>query len=154
DPPLPRPRRAARARRARGTGALRAADRAPRPAPRGCPVLLARGPRRRARRGGRRPPRARRAGAGGGRGSEPIRSKAGLAEFYDDPHVVETYLERKAQPLGSVLHARQVAYLNRVITELSPSRVLELAPGPARLSAELRQVPVAVGMDMSPRMLV
>jgi SAM-dependent methyltransferase len=88
--------------------------------------------------------------------SEPrgtIRSKAGLAEFYDDPRVVETYLERKAQPLGSVLHARQVAYLNRVIAELSPSRVLELAPGPARLSAELRQVPVAVGMDMSPRML-
>jgi SAM-dependent methyltransferase len=84
---------------------------------------------------------------------ETIRSKAGLAEFYDDPHVVETYLERKAQPLGSVLHARQVAYLNRVIGELSPARVLELAPGPARLSAEVRQVPVAVGMDFSPRML-
>ena len=85
--------------------------------------------------------------------SEPIRSKAGLAEFYDDPRTVETYLDRTAQPLGSVLHARQVAYLNRVIAELAPSRMLELAPGPARLSAELRQVPVAVGMDFSPRML-
>jgi ubiquinone/menaquinone biosynthesis C-methylase UbiE len=31
--------------------------------------------------------------------------------------------------------------------------MLEVAPGPARLSAELRQVPVAVGMDFSPRML-
>jgi len=84
---------------------------------------------------------------------EPIKSKTGLAEFYDDPHVVETYLGRKAQPLGSVLHDRQVAYLNRVITDVRPSHMLELAPGPARLSAELQQVPLAVGMDFSPRML-
>jgi SAM-dependent methyltransferase len=86
--------------------------------------------------------------------SEPIRSKAGLADFYDDPEVVDSYLQkRKVQPLGSVLHARQVAYLNRVIAELSPKRVLEVAPGPARLSAELTPVPLAVGMDFSPRML-
>ena len=86
--------------------------------------------------------------------SEPIRSKTGIAEFYDDPQVVDTYLQnRKAQPLGSVLHARQVGYLNQVLDELSPRRVLELAPGPARLSADLRPVPVAVGMDFSPRML-
>jgi SAM-dependent methyltransferase len=52
-----------------------------------------------------------------------------------------------------VLHARQVAFLNRVIGELEPARVLEVAPGPARLSAELRQTPQAVGMDFSPRML-
>ena len=53
---------------------------------------------------------------------EPIRSKTGLAEFYDDPRVVGTYLGRKAQPLGSVLHDRQVAYLNRVIGELTPAK--------------------------------
>jgi ubiquinone/menaquinone biosynthesis C-methylase UbiE len=85
--------------------------------------------------------------------SGPIRSKAGLQDFYDDPQVVETYLRRKSQPLGAVLHARQVGFLNRVIGEVAPERVLEVAPGPARLSAELRQVPVAVGMDFSPRML-
>ena len=85
--------------------------------------------------------------------SEPIRSKRGLQEFYDDPKVVETYLARKAQPLGAVLHARQVAYLNRVIGDLAPAALLEIAPGPARLSAELRPVPLAVGMDFSPRML-
>jgi len=86
--------------------------------------------------------------------SEPIRSKEGLADFYDDPNVVGRYLEdRKTQPLGAVLHARQVAFLNRVIGELRPTRVLEVAPGPARLSAELRPVPLAIGMDFSPRML-
>jgi SAM-dependent methyltransferase len=67
--------------------------------------------------------------------------------------VVDTYLRRKSQPLGAVLHARQVGFLNRVIGELAPARVLEIAPGPARLSAELRPVPQAVGMDFSPRML-
>ena len=67
--------------------------------------------------------------------------------------MVDTYLRRTSQPLGAVLHARQVAYLNRVIGDLVPARVLELAPGPARLSAELRPVPLAVGMDFSPRML-
>jgi len=85
--------------------------------------------------------------------SEPIRDKAGLQEFYDDPRVVDTYLQRKAQPLGAVLHARQVAFLNRVIDQLRPGRLLEVAPGPARLSAELRPVPLAVGIDFSPRML-
>ena len=66
---------------------------------------------------------------------------------------MDTYLRRTAQPLGAVLHARQVGFLNRVIGDLAPARMLELAPGPARLSAELRQVPLAVGMDFSPRML-
>jgi SAM-dependent methyltransferase len=85
--------------------------------------------------------------------TEPIRSKSGLQEFYDDPKVVETYLERKRQPLGAVLHGRQVAFLNRVIADLRPARVLEVAPGPARLSADLTPVPFSVGMDFSPRML-
>ena len=85
---------------------------------------------------------------------EPIRSRSGLQEFYDDPQVVRTYLERTAQPLGAVLHARQVAFLNGIIGKLAPARVLEVAPGPARLSAELRPVPLAVGVDFSPRMLV
>jgi ubiquinone/menaquinone biosynthesis C-methylase UbiE len=85
--------------------------------------------------------------------SEPIRSRDGLQDFYDDPEVVRTYLRRKADPLGAVLHARQVAFLNRILGELAPRRVLELAPGPARLSAELRPLPFATGMDFSPNML-
>jgi SAM-dependent methyltransferase len=85
--------------------------------------------------------------------SEPIRDKGGLQAFYDDPAVVGTYLDRTVRPIGFVLHRRQVGFLNRVIGELAPARLLEIAPGPARLSAELRQAPVAVGMDFSPNML-
>jgi SAM-dependent methyltransferase len=119
----------------------------------GVPCYWLDGPRGRARGGDGRAPRARGGGAGGGELTEPIRSKSGLQEFYDDPKVVETYLERKRQPLGAVLHGRQVAFLNRVIADLRPARVLEVAPGPARLSAELTPVPFSVGMDFSPRML-
>lgn len=86
--------------------------------------------------------------------TEPIRSKTGLADFYDDPKVVETYIKgRTGQPLNSVLHERQVTFLNDVIGELAPRRLLEIAPGPARLSTEIRPVPTAVGMDFSPNML-
>ena len=85
--------------------------------------------------------------------SEPIRDKAELQKFYDDPEVVATYLQRKALPLGAVLHARQVAFLNQVIARLRPARLLEVAPGPARLSAELRPVPLGVGLEFSWRML-
>jgi ubiquinone/menaquinone biosynthesis C-methylase UbiE len=84
---------------------------------------------------------------------EPIRSKGGLQEFYDDPQVVGTYLRRVAPPIGAVLHRRQVAFLNEMIARLAPKRVLEVAPGPARVSTEVTPVPVAVGMDWSPNML-
>jgi ubiquinone/menaquinone biosynthesis C-methylase UbiE len=87
--------------------------------------------------------------------SGPIQSVGGIQAFYDDPTVVESYLDRRtAQPLNSVLHERQVSFLNDVITELKPWRMLEVAPGPGRLSAEVLPVPVPVGIDASPRMLV
>jgi len=86
--------------------------------------------------------------------TEPLRSRAAIRGFYDDPTVVDTYLERRTtQPLNAVLHARQVAFLNRALARLAPERVLELAPGPGRLAAEVTQRPVMVGMDASPRML-
>jgi SAM-dependent methyltransferase len=86
--------------------------------------------------------------------SEPIRTTEGLKQFYDDPAIVGSYLARRtAQPLNSVLHERQVAFLSRVVADLAPARVLELAPGPGRLTAEVARVPFGVAMDFSPRML-
>jgi len=85
--------------------------------------------------------------------SEPIRDKRAMQKFYDDPQTVATYLRRKEGPLRSVLHARQVRFVNDTIARLEPQAVLELAPGPARLSAEIGPVPFAVGMDFSFNML-
>jgi ubiquinone/menaquinone biosynthesis C-methylase UbiE len=86
--------------------------------------------------------------------SEPIRSTGGLKDFYNDPDIVASYLARRTtQPLNSVLHERQVAFVNRALAELAPAHVLELAPGPGRLTAEVTPAKVSVAMDWSPRML-
>ncbi len=87
--------------------------------------------------------------------SEPIRSKRGIRDFYDDPNVVGSYLAvRISEPFNTVLHERQVGFINDVIAEIRPQRMLELATGPGRLSAEVRTAPVTVGMDASPNMLL
>jgi ubiquinone/menaquinone biosynthesis C-methylase UbiE len=60
---------------------------------------------------------------------------------------------RTAQPLNGLLHRSQVAFLNRAIRERQPKRVLEIAPGPARLTAELEYRGPGVAIDASPAML-
>ncbi|HWO40960.1 MAG TPA: methyltransferase domain-containing protein [Candidatus Eisenbacteria bacterium] len=83
-----------------------------------------------------------------------IKSREAIKRFYDDPEVVERYLERRtAQPLGSVLHRRQIEFLNDTIARQRVRRVLDLAPGPARLGAELETPPVAIALDFSWNML-
>src|SRR5947207_2229835 len=62
---------------------------------------------------------------------EPISSKRGIQEFYDDPAVVDSYIAvRISEPFNTVLHERQVGFLNQVIGELQPRRMLEIAVGP------------------------
>lgn len=84
----------------------------------------------------------------------PIQQPSQLKEYYQDERVVGDYLrKRTTQPLGSVQHEAQVKFLNRLIAERSPRAVLEVAPGPARLTAELRPVPLGVAAEFSPGMI-
>jgi len=84
----------------------------------------------------------------------PLDRSDELQAFYQDGHVVGSYLKRRtAQPLNGVLHRGQVAFLNRVLAEHRPARVLEIAPGPARLTAELAFNGHGVAVDASPQML-
>jgi ubiquinone/menaquinone biosynthesis C-methylase UbiE len=84
----------------------------------------------------------------------PLDRSEELQAFYQDRSVVDSYLKRRtAQPLNSVLHRGQVAFLNRVIAERRPRRILEIAPGPARLTAELDFAGVGMAVDASPQML-
>jgi ubiquinone/menaquinone biosynthesis C-methylase UbiE len=77
-----------------------------------------------------------------------------VREFYQQPTVADTYLElRTMQPVGRVLHEAQVAFVNRVIARLRPARVLELAPGPGRLTAEVRGHFRGVAVERSGPML-
>lgn len=84
----------------------------------------------------------------------PLRHPSELKEYYQDSGVVGAYLhKRTAQPLGSVLHREQVRFLNRVIAERGCQRVLEVAPGPARLTAEIDPVALGVAAEFSPAMI-
>jgi len=77
-----------------------------------------------------------------------------LQEYYRDRTVVSRYLARRtSQPLNGFLHRRQVAFLNEVLRQRAPARVLEVAPGPARLTADLEFAGRGVAIDGSPEML-
>jgi ubiquinone/menaquinone biosynthesis C-methylase UbiE len=77
-----------------------------------------------------------------------------LRTYYRDETVVSEYLDRRTtQPFNGFLHASQVRFLNRALRQRTPARILELAPGPARLTAELDVTVPIVALDTSAQML-
>lgn len=84
----------------------------------------------------------------------PLDQRDQLQAYYRDPNVVNVYIEKRtAQPFNGFLHAAQVGFINRALHERLPGRILEIAPGPARLTAELTPpVPIVV-LDSSAVML-
>jgi SAM-dependent methyltransferase len=84
----------------------------------------------------------------------PIDQPNDLREYYQNRGVVGEYMQRRtAQPLNGVLHRSQVRFLRRVMAERRFHRVLEIACGPGRLTAEMRNVGFGVAIDTSAVML-
>ncbi len=72
------------------------------------------------------------------RGPETVRGREGIRDAYRGPETAREYLEHRfREPLGALLHARQTAVLSGAVARLQPRRILEIAPGPARLSTEI-----------------
>lgn len=77
-----------------------------------------------------------------------------VAAYYDDGRVVEKYLaKRTGQPLNGLLHRSQVRFVQRLIHARRPLRILEIAPGPARIAAELDFGGCGALIDSSAKML-
>jgi cyclopropane fatty-acyl-phospholipid synthase-like methyltransferase len=77
-----------------------------------------------------------------------------VAALYRDMEVAETYIRKRfSHAWGRLLHRQQVAEVNRVIRVYRPERVLEIAPGPARITTELQGVRHGVGLEYSEAML-
>lgn len=79
-----------------------------------------------------------------------------IREAYRDEGVARHYIdERFRQPLGRLLHERQAEALRQTLARLAPTRVLEIAPGPARLTTEVAPFFDGAGivMDASAQML-
>jgi ubiquinone/menaquinone biosynthesis C-methylase UbiE len=86
-----------------------------------------------------------------------IQGSGGIRDAYRRESVVETYVQdRFTQPLGAVLHMRQSAALVRLIEREQPKYVLEIAPGPARLTTDVARVFTGNGvlLDASMPMLL
>jgi SAM-dependent methyltransferase len=67
-----------------------------------------------------------------------ISGHLGIREAYRDDTVARRYVDtRFREPLGAMLHARQVAAVTRLLRTERPRRVLEIAPGPGRLTVDI-----------------
>lgn len=61
-----------------------------------------------------------------------------IAGYYRERTVVDAYVDKRtAQPLNGTLHSAQIRLLQRLLPDRPGATILELAPGPARLTAEL-----------------
>lgn len=84
-----------------------------------------------------------------------IEGVARIRDAYRDATVAAEYVDRRFRdPLGALLHARQVAALRQLIRRSPAGRVLEVAPGPARLTVDIADlVPRGTFIDASAQML-
>ena len=83
-----------------------------------------------------------------------VKSVNEVKDYYDVERRVETYIgDRFTSPLLRLLHDTQVAAVNEVIRRERIADVLEVAPGPARVSAEVRGFRRGVMVDTSGKML-
>jgi ubiquinone/menaquinone biosynthesis C-methylase UbiE len=68
-----------------------------------------------------------------------IKGATDLRNAYRAEEVARNYIEERfRQPLGALLHARQVSAVRKIMAARRPARVLEIAPGPARLTCDVQ----------------
>jgi ubiquinone/menaquinone biosynthesis C-methylase UbiE len=86
-----------------------------------------------------------------------IRGSNEIRDAYRNEKVAQSYVrDRFEQPLGALLHRSQVAVVREAILRQQARRVLEIAPGPARLTIDIAPALGAAGvtlMDASVQML-
>ncbi len=67
-----------------------------------------------------------------------VTTSAEVRRYYQQEDVAEKYIRKRfSEPLNVIEHQRQVAVLNQIIREQNCRKILEFAPGPARVTAEL-----------------
>ena len=83
-----------------------------------------------------------------------INSITQLASLYQKDYIAESYVgERFSKPLGRVQHQCQVECLNGLIKQYEARYILEIACGPARLTADVKGFRRGIAIDSSEQML-
>lgn len=80
--------------------------------------------------------------------------KDSVAAVYEDGSIAKSYLDKRMRfSWQRLLHDRQVEVMNDLLAEYRPGRVLEVAPGPARLATELKGVRRGTMLENSKEMV-
>lgn len=84
-----------------------------------------------------------------------LHGRTQIRDAYRADEVARPYVDQRfREPLGALLHDRQIKALTRIIRDQAPRRVLEIAPGPARLTVHVaRLLGGGVIIDASAEML-
>jgi SAM-dependent methyltransferase len=84
-----------------------------------------------------------------------ITGRVAIKQEYCRTDVAEAYVDGRFEDdsLGRALHREQVDVLHEIFAHVSPTRVLEIAPGPARISVEIPRAPFRCAIEQSPAML-
>lgn len=73
-----------------------------------------------------------------------------LKRYYQGKAVASGYLEKRfSAPIYSSEHDKQVAILNSIISRYRPKKVLEIAPGPARITVDIKTGGTAIDNSKS-----
>lgn len=76
-----------------------------------------------------------------------------LKKHYSDGDIAQKYMERRlGYPIGRYRHEEQVATIRNIIKDHDVKNLLEIAPGPGRLTAEV-QIERGLAIDSSEEML-
>ena len=84
---------------------------------------------------------------------KPIKKRADLIKYYQNEKLVEEYEgKRFSKPEDNLLHENQVRFVNQQIEKLRFKKILEIAPGPARITKHINLEGYL--LDSSPKMLI
>ena len=83
-----------------------------------------------------------------------VQTKQRVKSWYQQKKIVQKYLSGKfGTPLGELLHTTQVELINKEIQRVRATSVLDIACGPARITAHLQGNFEGIAVDSSEEML-
>lgn len=81
-------------------------------------------------------------------------TEANVAPLYQDAAVAESYIQKRfSYSWQRLLHLRQIAAVQEVLSRTRAARILELAPGPARIAVDLAGVREGTMVEFSREMI-
>lgn len=86
--------------------------------------------------------------------TKQLRSETEIQDAYASRNVASEYVSRRfASELQTLLHTRQVDAVNRIFRDHKPAHTLEVAPGPGRVTREVRPSGYLVCLEYNEAMI-